>query len=235
MSRLRIAHGNIYVGNDTPNRAIRSLTATGADSIGWNEAYKLIDRLDRVRNYRMHVGQGARDQRRGAYDTPILTRHNLASVLSLAVQASEQVRPTRIAPDRWITASVFEHAFGVIGHVNMHPNAGVTEQPLTVPRVRQFDKSMGILDQLLDFLEPLTDGIVVSGDGNFPEGHKSGARSPYSVFKRHGMDWKAEHLDVMAWTKTTLTLDRWHVIPKTSTGSDHPFIVADFGRTKGKK
>lgn len=110
---------------DVAGAAIRLATRTGAHSIGMSEAYRVTRLLAAVDRYRLTVGRGGRDKRRGAKDTPILTQATLVSLGAGAVQISETAKPARLAPDRWLTFSLFESDAGPIAHLNLHPNAGI--------------------------------------------------------------------------------------------------------------
>lgn len=225
MRPLVVAMLNVHSGNKTPRRALRLLTAPEPDTIGINEARRIMDLLALRRRYRLIVGEGGRDPR-GFHDTPILTRRSLVSLGSAAFQISEQVKPVRIAPDRWVTVSCFGHPVGPVAHLNLHPNAAVQGRDEALPRVREYAESMASLDRLLTFLDAEGFLCVVTGDVNYrPEpGRKRWDSSPYEVFARHRLTHQNEGVDVVAWPRT-LRLGRSVVLDKDRTGSDHPGLV----------
>lgn len=222
---LSVALLNVYAGNKTPRRAVRALLKSGPDSAGINEGYRIIPLLKLRRRYRVFHGEGGREPR-GFLDTPILTRRELPSLGTMALRISERAAPLKLAPDRWVTVSCFDHPVGQVAHVNLHPNAAVMGRQEEVPRVREYAESMDTLDRLLGFLEEEGFLCVVTGDLNFrPEPRARRApHSPYEVFARHKLTFRNEGLDVIAWPRQ-LRAARARVLTKDRTGSDHPGLL----------
>lgn len=222
---LSVALLNVYVGNRTPRRALRVLTGPRPDTIGINEGYRIIPLLRARRGYRVFYGEGGREPR-GYKDTPILTRKTLPSLGTMALRVSERAAPLKLAPDRWVTVSCFEHPVGPVAHVNLHPNAAVQGRDEDVGRVREYAESMATLDRLLGFLSGEGFLPVVTGDVNYrPEPRARRApHSPYEVFARHRLTFRNKGLDVVAWPRE-LRLARAEVLTRDRTGSDHPGLL----------
>lgn len=225
---LTIGYGNVHSGNRTPRRAIKQVRRRKPDSMGWGEAINLVDRLPNLGGYRTIVGQhdGTRAQRRSVLDAPISTRREHRPLGSLAIQASEQVSPTRIAPARTIHGSLFQKdGVGRIAHLNGHPNAAVMGHPLTVPRVREYAEFMLTLSRLLDLMAAESFRRVVTMDANWRESWSGDeVWSPYALFASQRMEWASDGLDVIAWDRSFDMAGREVIPAGRVTGSNHPFI-----------
>lgn len=209
--------------------AIKLGISLDADSIGMSEAYRRTRLLSRLRGYRLTVGRGARDRRRGAKDVPILTKAGHVSLGAGAVQISEAARPARLAPDRWLTFSLFDSPAGPIAHLNLHPDAGIANAAPGVPRVREYAEAMKSLERYVRLFRLEGFLVVVTGDLNFPaELHDHlPVYAPAKVFERLDLAVWSQHLDYVAYDRR-LTLIKRGVIDKRQTMSDHPWLLATF-------
>jgi hypothetical protein len=229
---LTISHLNVYAMNPQPMRAIMLMTrGVGADSCGLNEGSRFVDRLATFKSYRTVVDKGARDQRRGAYDVPILTRRKLPSLGTMTLQVSEQVEPSKFAPDRWLTCSMFLHpAVGRVAHVNIHPNALVVHnakpRPTSEPIVREYVESMESLAAVLSFLREEHFHRVVTGDVNYARNVEPASWAPQSVLRGASMRVRyAGPNDLLAHDRA-LKLHTFRRIAKQRTKSDHVGFAA---------
>lgn len=108
--------------------AIRFACSVGADSIGFTEGYRQIRALRRRVSYRCRVGKSSIDTRLGpsprgdAGDVPILVRRRHPLVEWSAVPVTPPGEPRKIAPERWLTRVVYDHPFGLVEHINAHPD-----------------------------------------------------------------------------------------------------------------
>lgn len=223
---LTIGHANIH----NSKQGVKVASRSGADSFGINEGGRRIGMLRALSRYREFHGAGGKADapHRGGPSSPIITRKNLPSLGTLALQVSEQVNASlRVAPDRWITVSCFEHGVGPVAHVNIHPNAAVKGLSMKNDRVAEYDEFMRSLNRLISFLKAEGFHVVVTGDYNLARSGKTGALTPYQVFDGHGMRVKTIGIDGIAWT-TGLTLRRFHKIPKKRLRSDHNGFTATF-------
>lgn len=227
---LTIGHGNVYVANRTPLKALRTIRSIQADSWGVNEGMNLMRLLPRLSGYRVTVGElgKTRNDKRGTWDTPILTKKRLSPLGSVTLQASETVQPERIAPERWITGSLFQHAVGPVAHLNVHPNAAIRGHGTNVARVREYAEFMATLNRLTRFLQAEDFAVVITGDVNYREDWANVEWDPYRLFRLRKMDHADQGLDVVAWDRRKLELVRKRVIPAGSrTGADHPWIITE--------
>lgn len=228
MTTLTIGHLNVH----NRARAVRYMLAQNCDSLGLNEANSLLGMLSARRRYRVVVGSGGRDKRRGASEVPVLTRRELPSLGSIALQVSEQAAPERIAPDRWVTVSAFAHNVGHVAHVNVHPNAVTDNLTESVPRVRETAELWASVDRLLTFLRAEGFLIVLSGDLNSRRsGETPDYEGAYDVIDRHKLNVITEGLDCIAHDRRLRRL-RHEIVERRRTGSDHPGLVAELGRVR---
>lgn len=224
---LTILHAPTHVVRSP--RVIRRATRTAADSIGFTEAYNAIGLLAARRRYRLTVGSGGRDERRGAKDTPVLTRKAHVSLGAGAMQVSEEVEPSKFGPDRWLTFSLFEHDdVGSVAHVHMHPNATVRNRRASAPIVREYRESMATLFTFVRFLRNEGYLVVVTGDLNYPNVKRGPEWTPHHTFARLGLDVWSVGVDYVA-HDPRLALVRKQVI-RGGTDSDHPWLLATFRR-----
>jgi hypothetical protein len=225
--RLTVAHGNVYAANQTPGRARLALERWGPDSMGLNEANNFrhhLSRLTRHGHYRATVAPaGGRAQ-----ETPTLVRDTLRPLGEVAVLVSEAVPlDDKWAPDRWVTAAMFQHpTTGPTAHLTVHLNAVVHGLPETVPRVREYARSVEAIDGLLTWLAREGFDLVVTGDVNHPAAGPQPSWSVHRVLQAHGLRVWAVGPDLIAWPKR-LHLARRRVAPRRRTGSDHPFLCVD--------
>ncbi|MGD9694000.1 MAG: hypothetical protein AB7V20_14320 [Phycisphaerales bacterium] len=223
---LTIGHGNVYVANRTPLKALRTIRSIQADSWGVNEGMNLMRLLPRLSGYRVTVGDlgPTRNDKRGTWDTPILTKKKLSPLGSVTIQASETVQPERIAPERWITGSLFQHAVGPVAHLNVHPNAAIRGHGTNVARVREYAEFMATLNRLTRWLQAEDFAVVITGVMATPDYDVTW----YRLFRLRKMDHADQGLDVVAWDRRKLELVRKRVIPAGSrTGADHPWIITE--------
>lgn len=222
----------VIVSANTPakmrnkGRAKRLLRELRADSIGLQEGQGLLPALP-IRGYRVLYDRDSRDQRRGAKDTIVLTRNSHHSLGTLTLQASEEVSPTRFAPDRWITASCYEHPMGPVAHVNIHPNATVMNRVDSAPIVREYAEHSVALDHVLSLYRDEGFIVVVTGDLNWRRKAKA-AHSPYEVFAAHKLRVVSHGIDAIAFPRE-FRADH-STVPKYRTGSDHDWLYARLHR-----
>lgn len=225
---LVIGHANAH---NSPTAA-RVLRARGCDSIGLNEADRLVDRLVNVRRYRtVHVQHG-RDRR--AAETPIQVRRTLEHLGAMQLLIADASTPRRIAPDRWLTAAMYEHPdVGPVAHVNVHLHyVGAAHDNPRVGRIRENDEAA---DALLDVCGMLTAqgfATVVTGDVNIPRTTSSpGWDTAWETFTAAGFAARqVGRLDAVAWDPRRLAIRSLDVLPAKRIRSDHPGAVATFTR-----
>lgn len=184
-----------------------------------------------LRGYRTLYNRDARDQRRGAKDTVVLTRKQFPSWGQLTIQASEQTQPARIAPDRWITVDTLNHPdVGLVAVVNAHCNAVIMSARGDSPRMAEHREWLVSFRRTLNFFKGEGFHIVGGADFNWREGFE-GADSPYRVLERFQMKVKSHGVDAV-WCSPRLRFTQFEVISKKKTGSDHDWLFAGFARAK---
>ena len=233
MSETQLFHllsGNLYSANKTPEKARKKIAAINADVSLHCEGKNFLDEAASIKTHHLWVGRGFRDDRRGSADTPILLKKKYKFRGQIAVQASDQVKPEKFAPDRIFHAAIFDHPLGRIGVIAAHPNAGgvISSDPVppTSPSVKQYAASMDVLDNLLTFLEVMGAKPFVGADVNMRKGVDK-PWSPYLVFKKHNLAVISHGLDVVAYPRPFVQADVQEV-PQNETGADHPWINAKF-------
>lgn len=223
---LTIGHANVLSSNRTPRRALAAIRNSGADSFGLNEAYRLVPRLEKWTGYRVTVNSLSGR----AQETPLLTRGRHPAIAEVAVLIADGVPAvSRLAPPRWATLSLYEHPLGDIAHINVHLHAGVIGGKLEAV-IKDYEQSIANLGGLIQFARDHDCQPIVSGDVNLPA-HIDRSYSPHELFRRYGLDYWAEGLDVIAWPRRRFVTSRRRVIPQHQTGSDHPFMLATLKET----
>lgn len=202
-------------------RAKRILRQTGADTIGLQEI-GLAANLP-MRGYRTLRNNHGRDQRRGAKDVLILTRNDHHSLGNVTMQVSEQVKPTRFAPDRWGFAECFQHQYGRIAHTNWHLNATAMKRRDRHPLVEEYAESVESLDRMLSYLRAEGFAIVLTADLNWRRNVKA-EHSPFTVLADHGLRVHTHNVDVIAHDKRFRPKGDLRIIEKSRTGSDHDWL-----------
>lgn len=226
MTTLTIGHLNAH----NESRALRVMLRERCDSFGFDEANRRLTVLRARRRYRVTQAEGGRDpEMRGS--TPILTLKQYPSLGAITWQASELVEKSeRVAPDRWVTLSAFAHPIGNVAHINVHPNAATANLPLSNNRVRESSELWATVDRLLTFARAEGMLLVLSGDLNSPISDKTpGYSGAHDVIRRHMLTPIVAHIDAIAYD-AKLRVTKTHVVERELTGSDHPGIVASFGR-----
>lgn len=219
---MKIGHLNAH---NRPG-AVHYMLRQGCDSLGFDEAHRRLGLLEQREKMRLTVGPGIRAA------TPILTRASYPDLGRIALQASEEAKPIRLAPARWVTVSCFEHPkLGEIAHLNAHPHPVTDGRPISVDRVRETADYWRTVSRLLRFLSAEGFTCVLSGDINSrPGGETIAYAGAYDILRRHSLDYVREGLDVIAF-------DRWlhptdtRVIPREATGSDHSGIIVELEAT----
>lgn len=211
--------------------AVRYMLRQRCDVLGLSEVNQLDAMLARSRRYRVTVGAAGRDKRRGASDNPILTKRAHYSLGSIAWQSSEQSKPERIAPDRWVTIEAMHVAkLGHVAVINVHPNAVTDDRTTDVPRVRESAELWATVDRLLTFCRDEGLLVVLTGDLNARKSADTpGWEGAYDVLKAQEMSSVSVGLDVIAFDKRLRKIEQ-RVIDRETTGSDHPGIIVKLDR-----
>lgn len=208
------------------------------DSLGFTEAYRpaIFAWLTHRPRWKATFGASISDRRRGPKDNPILVRRRHRLLANGAVKACGPVldargRPSRLAPERWITWVCYLADGMLVVHVAFHPNAGVMGLPDTAPRRALYAASMKVLEDTITMLRARWSGVhvVVTGDLNWTD-TDSALFSPAAVFERLGMDTYCHHLDWIAWDSTLQLDGPVHVVRPAQNGQDHPWLFATLTR-----
>lgn len=231
---LKVGTANVYVGNDKPGAACKVLMAENLDSFGLNEAKNFGQQIDKMSDlYRVTraIPDNTTASRRGALDTPIFAKKSLPNLGDLTLRISENVpASTRVAPDRWGTVTMYQHALGMVAHINVHLNAAVQGARPGMARVKEYAESIESLDRLLTWLK--TEGflVVLSGDVNWRKDGPDAPHSPYRLIEKHGMGCVNDGLDIVAFDGRLKAISK-KLIPPSVTGSDtHDFIIVTLER-----
>ena len=223
---IKLGHINMYAGNKTPAQAMDVMLGRMCASIGINEGYPFLNIIQRQATeygYRMFVGQGGRDSRRGSLDTPMLVKKKLPMLVEMSIFASASSQPVKIAPDRFFTIVGYRHAVGNVIHINIHPHAAVRGLDARKnDRAAKYVESIKLLKRIIKFYQSLGYIVFVTGDANLHEGDKIlYGTTPFQVFDLCGMGWEATDLDLIAYPKDTFMLQDFVKVSEKQTGSDH--------------
>lgn len=108
--------------------AIRIAEKTGADSIGWSEAYREADELAERPEYRTVMGSSRTDTRlvkspRGdAGDNPISVRKGRRIRRTRARRLTPPGEPQKYAPERWGYSVTYQWDGETFTHIHLHPS-----------------------------------------------------------------------------------------------------------------
>jgi len=228
---------NIYAGNKTPSAAIDAAlspkwTGTKPHFAGLGEAYNAINRqtlrlVCHDRKYREFYGVSTTDRRRGPKDNPVLTRMSLPNRGEIAIKGCDASTPQKIAPERWIHASLSRVQKNLIASVVVHPHAATAGLDAKhVDRVEKTGEFWDHVDALLASLQKLGYHTFVIGDINLREGQSyKNATTPWQVFARRKLAYKMTGLDCLAYPKGS-KLGKFAIIRGDRFGSDHNGFAA---------
>lgn len=231
MGVVRIGCGNLYVANQQPRYAIDVALSHKVDSWGWSEMGTNINNARLVgRRHQMHTltafGFG---DRRDANDCVMHVSKDRALRHFSMTQVCDDANPTKLAHDRTFSMVAYELAGmdNVLAHIAIHPNWVKGFNNPNAQIVKEYVESVMGLEAMLRFAKAMGWHRVVTGDFNLPKRADKPFRTTYDVFRQQQLNTKTVNIDGMAWDKT-LGLNVWKVIDKQRTGSDHPWIVAEF-------
>lgn len=240
MTDLTIMHAPLHGPSATRATVNRALSHR-ADSVGFSEGYRIKSDFRHRLTYRCtmgnpdvdgQVGVSDRDNARGAYDVPILTKRKHKGVERLSVRACRASEPIKIAPPRWISLSVFKVAgLGTVAHFNLHPHAAIAGFLPTNDRVRQYRRQMMLLKSMIEDEQAKGRIIVVTGDLNFPYVPDAHAPefSPQRVAADLGLKVYVRRIDWILYDRRLRLAEPVEVIdPATNPGTDHPWLIARF-------
>ena len=235
---MKIASVNFYVFNKSPVRDLNRLERMGIDSIGFQEAnrhFELIEKeLDRYKvvKARRSNGYGAREVAVAIHERNEYLGHQGREVSDL-----DDGNETKIFKSRWITVVRFRGADGYrYCHINYHGNA-VVQSKRTGKLLRNLERTKEWLDAAREINRTVKNmqergyRIIVTGDFNYRrikrlENFKLDFWSPQRIFKRRKLDYFERGLDYVAWSRP-LKKKRVTIIDAGTTGSDHPWIVVE--------
>lgn len=228
-----VMHANVH----NHESAIKHAVGLGADIFGFNEAHRVIPFLATIRGYRLHTSQPVRKRRDPerpksarlvSTDTATLVRKKHDYLGEMSQQVSQQignVALSGLAPDRWFNVACMDLYGLPTAHLNLHPNAGpklLHDPDSKHPLVREYAESMDWMDSILDLYIGRGYAVLVTGDLNMRDMRSDPAWSPWTRLRKHGLTYRAHHIDGIAWSKDfSLSPDGMRIIPKAVIGSDH--------------
>lgn len=231
---VRIGAGNVKQNIG----AVRLLVRRDCDSIGLNEAWRLVNgRRLTFPGYRELSAGHPPDPR--SLETPMLVARGRRDLGELGFQLQRESTPERVAPERWARVALYGHPQAAvagargIAHVNVHLHwigpAADRQDPTTVDRVRAYSEGAHRLRRLLRYLQVEGWARVLTGDVNVPEDKRSpGWLTAWEAAESQGLTMRPiGHLDALGFDPELLDLQKLDVIPRERFGSDHPGTVAE--------
>jgi hypothetical protein len=197
---LVIGHGN---GHNKPG-LVKFVKDADADSFSALEAQKLVEDLDALKRSRIVGGEeGWAEERNRANTTVIVTANRNPSLGQLSRLVSEKIPAVeRIAPDRVLRASFFEHplaeavGFEGIAHFAMHPDATVARhKDPRHPIVREYREA---LDSTRRWMKAArNDGLlpVLTTDAQVRENFDADWGPRAQIIEPLGMQFRAVKID----------------------------------------
>lgn len=225
--RLTIGHGNVH------NRLgpARRLARADCDSIGLNEAQRLIADLRLLNGYRLLDSEGTADPR--SRETPMLVSRKVRNLGQLQLRIADASTPERVAPERWATVAMYEHpTIGPVSHTNLHLHwIGPAHDRPNADRVQKTHDAAVRVRRLLDWQQREGFARVVTGDVNIPEDRRSPQwLTAWEAFAQAGLEARSiGKLDAIAWDPAELRLLDLDVIGKRQSATDHPMLIAQLG------
>ena len=200
-----------------PDIVVRA-EATGADSIGWSEAYSIAGQVLHNRpGYQVRVGRSSvntrlvRSPMGDAGDTPISVREGHRIVSARRTRITAPGLPRKFAPERWLTVATYESPAGLVTHINVHPSPR-----FCVPF--QWRKVMAAALKAARSARAAGNHVVLTGDLQT----KRGVRA---LLAGAGMEsWNA-HVDWLGWSRSLRLVSAKQVDVE---GLDHPWLLGTF-------
>lgn len=212
---LRILHAPAYGPRFTEAHLHRA-EATGADSIGYSEAYRVANHLDSAR-YVGVVGHSQVDTRRvaspcgDAGDNPMAVKRTHAITRRVARKITRPGRPRKFAPERYLYAVTYRWHGHKVTHVNLHPS------PLFCGRLPWLRILRAALAEVRH-AKRAGHLVVLTGDLN------NAGSLTYGLLRAAGLKVWREHIDYVCHNRALRIVGRQviHV-----DGFDHPWMLAD--------
>lgn len=231
---LTVVTANIWRGNPQPARDVRTLYATGADIIAFQEAAgdadTIVDQAARA-GYQVTGATGRYADR----DNPVALHDDITVHGTDIRTLSDAVGDS---PIRKATCVRFEHGGRPVALINFHANSHVQEgpaDPRELPRVREYTDAMRLLEAWVRELRAAGYAVVVVGDLNWAWTGRARQWkwSPEAVFARLGMVTQYDHgmLPRPRGDARAIEYIAWHPADARFVGqrfvtpekSDHPF------------
>lgn len=238
---LRIGGGNVYVGNKTPEKAVRAAQRLRTHSWGWSEGKNLPKHLRAVKNYDPLISFGSADPA-DANDCVMQVRKTLDVEHFSMTKVCDDVPDSKVGHRR--TFSMIAYAAPFLGedvtvcHIAIHPNWIVGIDGTASKVVQEYIESLVGLRAMLAFAKAMGWHIVVTGDFNTRRPGKNNRKSfetVYDVFADFNLAVKVQGIDGIAYDRR-LALVNFEVIDPRRYGSDHPvWTVADFRRKAARR
>jgi len=234
---IKVSSTNFYVGNKQPVKDAEFLASLNCAIGGIQEGHggNAVDiKRTLKRTHDVYWGNSKNKERDLAYlDVPVVFKKNLKVMKSWSRIVSKRAQVENIGMARAATAVRFEYQGQTYTFINTHLNAAVqskaTKKPLSrsVKRVYEYIRSIIVLESMIKNAQKRGDIVILVGDLNYsPVKEGIWRYSPQALFKRTKLDYRAHHIDYIAFTKG-LKVKNFTIIPKARTGADHDWLTLE--------
>lgn len=206
---------------------VRKRKGVKPDVVCYQEMERRLHFLDtKFPAYRMYVGIGSADDRRGSRTNPVHQKKSLRMIMQMSIKAADKASPHKLAPERYLTVTGFwKKGVGRVAVINVHNHAAIKNKGTDIKRVREAAKMVGLIEEVMDFLTWCGFEVIVAGDGNFP----AHAKSPdwmdiHEMLNKHGYNVVKRGVDLIG-IPPRLEVVWVKKFSRARTRSDHPGIV----------
>ena len=212
---LRVLHAPGYAPRFT-EATLAEAEATGADSIGYTEAYRAANHLDSA-GYVGVVGHSAVDTRAvrspqgDAGDNPLAVKRAHKITRRVAKRITRPGKPAKFAPERYLYSVTYGWNGHHVTHVDAHPS------PLFCGRLRWLRVIRAALAEVRR-AKRLGHLVVLTGD------LQTRGRLVRGMLRAAGLTVWCEHVDFVCHNRALRIVARDTI---EVDGFDHPWMLAD--------
>lgn len=231
---VRVLTGNVYVGNDYPQKCANKLKDLNPHAAALQEASNCLGVLaNTLTGHRLTYD----DSCKASKGVAVLTLKNMdASGGGGGIVCCDAVGDTKCGKERWLTYQVTrlpgnDKRRVVIGS---HFNCNVQKDDGTPSGSAMVDKYKTHSQRLVDVVkmwQAIGWSPIVAADFNYRLKGKIDTPgeapdwSPYGIARQCGLHYEAKGIDGIMWNPDRYALDHRQVIPQEQTGSDHDWLM----------
>lgn len=223
-------HGNVYIKNRTPRKAIRQLVkkvgGRKPDFATINEGGRSGGIVSKLSGYRVHKAQYGPPK--GRNDVMILVRRRHRYLGEMAIEVASGIKGIKAAHNRNVIVAMFRvKGFGKCAVIAVHPSPGpiILRNARSNHKIaRQYQSHVNTVEDLAKMLRGQGYRVFFSGDIQLPP-TANVSWSFYKMFDRAKLKASiSQNIDVQAGDEDLQANGSVLAPAGRGTGADHPFL-----------